>query len=183
MEFAIYKDELILECEESIDILEKSLSKINIGSANPQLFSNLKVMYYDSPTPIGDICSISHPEPQQLIIKPFDKETTRDIYAVIIKQNYSVTVQDEGDKLRIIFPQLTTDKRKESVKNLSAIKEQAKVRIRNSRQNVLKKIKLDTELSEDMQKDYQNDVQKIIDNYANKIDQIVKQKEEDLMRI
>lgn len=183
MEFNLYKDELLLECEEAIELLEKMLSRVSIGSANPQMFSSLKVIYYDSPTPIGDLCSITHPEPQQLIIKPFDKEIVKDINALIVKQNFSVTVQDEGDKLRIIFPQLTTEKRKEAVKQLSSIKEQAKVKIRNARHAILKKIKLDEELSEDDEKHYQNEVQKIIDNHSSKIDQIVKQKEEQLMKI
>lgn len=183
MEFNVYKDELLLDCEEAIESLEKSLSRVSVGSANPQMFSTLKVIYYDSPTPIGDVCSITHPEPQQLIIKPFDKELVKDINALIVKQNFSVTVQDEGDKLRIIFPQLTTEKRKESVKQLSTIKEQAKIKIRNARQSILKKIKADEELSEDIEKQYQNEVQKIIDNYSSKIDQVVKQKEEQLMKI
>lgn len=183
MEFNLYKEELLLECDEVIETLEKSLSRVSVGSANPQLFSSLKVIYYDSPTPIGDLCSITHPEPQQLIIKPFDKEIIKDINALIVKQNFSVTVQDEGDKLRIIFPQLTTEKRKESVKQLSSIKEQAKIKIRNARHAILKKIKSDEELSEDDEKNYQNEVQKIIDNYSSKIDQIVKQKEEQLMKM
>ncbi len=183
MEFNVYKEELLLDSEEAIEWLEKSLSRVSVGTANPQMFSVLKVMYYDSLTPIGDLCSITHPEAQQLIIKPFDKELVKDIYILIIKQNYSVTVQDEGDKLRIIFPQLTTDKRKESIKQLSTIKEQAKIKIRNARQDVLKKIKNDEELSEDLQKHYQNEVQKIVDNYSTKIENIVKQKEEQLMKI
>ncbi len=178
-----FKDELLLECAESIDILEKSLSRISVGGANPQLFSSLKVMYYDSPTPIGDVCSITHPEARQLIIKPFDKELVKDINSVITKQNFSVTIQDEGDKLRIIFPILTTEKRKESVKQLSTVKEQAKIRIRNARQSVLKKIKANTEISEDLAKNYQNEVQKIVDDYSSKVDTIVKEKEEQLMKM
>lgn len=183
MEFNVYKEEFILECEQGIEFLEKSLSRVSVGSANPQMFSMLKVNYYDTLTPIGDVCSITHPEAQQLIIKPFDKELTKEIYTVILKQNYSITVQDEGDKLRIIFPLLTTEKRKESVKQLSTIKEQAKVKIRNIRQSILKKIKADEELSEDMEKQYQNDIQKFVDQYNQKIDQIVKEKEEQLMKM
>lgn len=183
MDFNNYKEELLLDCEEAIEVLERSLSRVSLGTANPQLFSNLKVIYYDSLTPIGDICSITHPEPQQLIIKPFDKEVIKEVYTIIIKQNFPITVQDEGDKLRIIFPQLTTEKRKDSVKQLSTIKEQSKIKIRNARQSVLKKIKVDKELSEDIQKNYQNEVQKIVDSYSLKIEQIIKNKEEQLMKI
>ena len=183
MEFNVYKEEFVLSCEEAIEQLEKSLSRINLGTANPQLFSVLKVMYYDTPTPICDISSITHPEAQQLIIKPFDKSLNKDIYNVILKQNYSITVQDEGDKLRIIFPQLTTDKRKEAIKNLSSYKEQGKIKIRNNRQNILKKIKNDKELTEDMEKQYQNEIQKIVDQYNNKIDLSIKNKEDQLMKM
>ena len=183
MELNFYKDEFILDCDEAIELLEKSLSRISLGTANPQLFSTLNVLYYDTLTPIGDISSISHPEPQQLIIKPFDKNMVKEIYNQILKQNYSITIQDEGDKLRAIFPQLTTERRKESVKQLSTIKEQGKIKIRNARQSILKKIKSDEELSEDMEKNYQNEIQKIVDNYNSKIDQIIKQKENQLMKI
>lgn len=183
MEFNIYKEEFILNCEEALEFLEKQLSRVSLGTANPQMFSILKVNYYDSLTPIGDVCSITHPESQQLIIKPFDKELVKEVYTTIIKQNYSVTVQDEGDKLRIIFPILTTEKRKESVKQLSSIKESAKVKIRNERQSILKKIKADEQLSEDEEKQYQNNIQKIVDEYNSKIDSLVKQKEEHLMKM
>lgn len=183
MEFNIYKDELLIECEESIELLEKSLSRISLGTANPQLFSNLKINYYESLTPIGDLCSITHPEAQQLIIKPFDKDLVKEIYTTIIKQNFSITVQDEGEKLRIIFPQLTTEKRKETVKQLSNIKEQARIRLRNSRQSILKKIKKDEELNEDLEKQYQDNVQKIIDEYIKKIDIIINNKEKQLMNM
>lgn len=183
MDFNVYKEEFILDCEEAIESLERMLSRVSVGTANPQMFSTLKVNYYDSLTPIGDICSISHPEPQQLIIKPFDKNMIKDINTLIVKQNYSVTVQDEGDKLRIIFPLLTTEKRKESVKQLSSIKEQAKIKIRNARQSILKKIKVDEELSEDIEKQYQNNIQKLVDVYNDKIEIQVKQKEEQLMKM
>lgn len=183
MNFDEYELELKLECDEAIDNLEKNLSKISVGGANPKLISSLKVNYYDSLTPIGDIASISHPEAQQLLVKPFDRSIIKEIYNMIVKQNYSLTVQDEGDKLRIIFPILTTERRKESVKQLSIVKEQAKIKIRNARQSILKKIKSDDSLSEDLEKDYQDGVQKIVDKYVLNIDQIVKQKEEQLMKM
>lgn len=183
MELNLYKEEMILNCDEAIEYLEKALSKISLGTANPQMFSMLKISYYDSLTLVGDICSISHPEPQQLIIKPFDKSVVKEIYTTILKQNYGVTVQDEGDKLRIVFPVLTTEKRRETVKKLSVFKEEARIKIRNHRQSVLKNLKNDQELSEDDHKHYQNEIQKIVDQYMLKIDQIIKVKEEQLMKL
>lgn len=183
MELSEYELEFNLEANEAIDNLEKNLSKISVGSANPQLVSKLNINYYDSLMSIGDIATISHPSSQQLLIKPFDHSITKEIYSIIIKQNYSLTVQDEGDKVRLIFPTLTTEKRKESVKQLSSVKENAKIRIRNIRQNILKKIKTDKTLSEDVMKNYQNSIQKIVDSFNEKIDSIIRDKEKQLMKI
>lgn len=182
MNFEELELELKIECDEALENLEKNLSKITLGGANPQLISTLKINYYDSLTPVGDLVSITHPEPQQLLIKPFDRSLNKEIYNLIVKQNYSLIIQDEGDKLRIIFPTLTTEKRKESVKQLSIFKEQAKIKIRNSRQNILKKIKSSTELNEDLKKTFQNDVQKIIDDKILLVDKIIKTKEDQLMK-
>ena len=183
MEFEIYELELKTDSDDGIKNLEKNLSKITLGGANPQIISTLNIDYYGSPTPVGDLVSISHPEAQQLLIKPFDPTITKEVLSVISKQNYALTVQDEGDKIRLIFPTLTTEKRKETIKQLSTIKEQAKIKIRNARQTVLKKIKNDEALSEDQAKQYQDQVQKIVDQYTDKIDQLIKEKEEQLMKM
>ena len=183
MEFEIYELELKTDSDDGIKNLEKNLSKITLGGANPQIISTLNIDYYGSPTPVGDLVSISHPEAQQLLIKPFDPTITKEVLSVISKQNYALTVQDEGDKIRLIFPTLTTEKRKETIKQLSTIKEQAKIKIRNARQAVLKKIKNDEALSEDQAKQYQDQVQKIVDQYTDKIDQLIKEKEEQLMKM
>ena len=183
MEFEIYELELKTDSDDAIVNLEKNLSKITLGGANPQIVSTLKIDYYGSLMPIGDLVSISHPEPQQLLIKPFDISMTKNICALISKQNYALTIQDEGDKIRLIFPVLTTEKRKETIKQLSTIKEQAKIKIRNVRQTVLKKLKNDESLSEDQEKIYHNEIQKIVDHYNDKIDQLIKEKEQQLMKI
>ena len=183
MEFSTYQNELKAEGDAALKNLERNLSKIALGGANPQIISTLKLDYYGTITPIGDLVSITHPEPQQLVVKPFDHGIVRDVYNLITKQQYSLTVQDEGDKIRLIFPTLTTEKRKETIKQLATIKEQAKIKVRNSRHAVLKKIKNDESLSEDMQKQFHNDIQEIVDQYIHQIDQIIKDKEEQLMKI
>lgn len=183
MEFEIYELELKTDSDDGIKNLEKNLSKITLGGANPQIVSTLNIDYYGSPTPVGDLVSISHPEAQQLLIKPFDPTITKEVLSAISKQNYALTVQDEGDKIRLIFPTLTTEKRKETIKQLSTIKEQAKIKIRNARQAVLKKIKNDEALSQDQAKQYQDQVQKIVDQYTDKIDQLITEKEEQLMKM
>lgn len=183
MDYNIYKAELIDNLDSAIASLESQLSRVTLSGANPQLFSNLKIPYYDEQMLIGELSSITIPEPQQLIIKPFDKEIIKNIYKIIEKQNYKISMVDEGHQIRIIFPILTTDKRKESVKELSIISESAKVKIRNARQSILKMIKFDQELSEDMHKKYQDQVQIEIDLYNGIINKKIKDKSDQLMQL
>ncbi len=183
MEYELYEIELISELKEAITFLETQLSRVSSTGANPQLINNLKITYYDELTSISELCSITIPEAQQLMVKPFDKEIMKDIYKIIEKQNYQISLVDEGHQLRIVFPLLTTEKRRDSVKQLSSIKENAKVKIRNSRHSILKMMKSDEELSDDVLKDFKNDVQKIIDHHNDIIDRKVKIKEEELMKL
>jgi ribosome recycling factor len=183
MEYELYEMELISDLNETLVFIDKQLSRISTSGANPQLINVLNIMYYDELTPISELCSITIPEPQQLLVKPFDKETVKDIYKIIEKQNYSISLVDEGHQLRIIFPLLTTEKRRESVKQLSVAKEAAKVKVRNARQAVLKLMKADEELSEDVLIDFKNNVQKSVDHYNGLIDNKIKDKEIELMKI
>ncbi len=183
MEFELYENELIEDLQKSLVFLDSQLSRISTSGANPQLFNNLKISYYDELIPIGDLCSITIPEPQQLLIKPFDKEAIKTIYKIIEKQNYQISLVDEGHQLRIVFPLLTTEKRRESVKRLSSIKELAKLKVRAARHSILKLINSDEELSEDILKTYQNQVQKKIEQYNSIINKTIQEKEEQLMKL
>ena len=183
MEYELYEMELISDLNETLVFIDKQLSRISTSGANPQLINNLNILYYDELTPIGELSSITIPEPQQLLVKPFDKETSKDIYKMIEKQNYSISLVDEGHQIRIIFPLLTTDKRRESVKQLSVAIEAAKVKVRNARQAVLKLMKSDEELSEDVLNDFKINVQKSVDHYNGLIDKKIKDKEIELMKL
>lgn len=183
MEYELYESELIEELNEVISFVEAQLSRVSTAGANPQLINNLKIIYYEELTTIGELCSITIPEAQQLLVKPYDKDIIKDIYKMIEKQNYQISLVDEGHQIRIIFPLLTTEKRKESVKQLSSIKESGKIKVRNSRHAILKFIKSDTELSDDTQQDFKNKVQKTVDFYNNIIDKKIKEKEEELMKL
>ncbi len=183
MEYELYEIELISELNESLIFMDKQLSRISTSGANPQLINNLNIVYYDESTPIGELCTITIPEPQQLLVKPFDKDTLKDILKMIEKQNYSISLVDEGHQIRIIFPLLTTEKRRESVKQLSVAKEATKVKIRNARQSILKLMKADEELSDDTLVQFKADVQKNIDHYNSLIDKKIKDKEIELMKL
>ncbi|TQC51501.1 ribosome recycling factor [Mycoplasmopsis mucosicanis] len=156
------------------------LSKISTGRANPQIVKGIRVDYYGTPTPLEEISSISVPEPSQLLIKPFDMSSVKDIAKAILAANIGVNPVDEGNQIRLTFPTLTTDRRKELVKSLSKYTEQAKVGVRNARQDVLKSIKADEELSEDEQKRYQDAIQKAVDAKMDEISKITSSKEKEL---
>ncbi|MBN3535073.1 ribosome recycling factor [Mycoplasma procyoni] len=183
MELDLYLMELEDRSQKVIENFEKQLSKISTGRANPQLVAYIKVDYYGTPTPIEQIASISVPQAQQILIKPFDISSTKDIYATIVAQNLSVQAVNEGHQIRLTFPPLTTERRREMVKGLSKTIEDAKVGIRVARQDINKDIKKDEELTEDEQKRYLDQIQVYVDKKIDLISKIAAEKEKDLMTI
>jgi ribosome recycling factor len=180
MEFELIKLETNEKMENYINQYKINISKISIGRANPEILSSIKVIYYENLTPLNEIASISIPEPTQLLIKPFDISINKDIANVINNSNISIQAVEEGNKVRMTFPPLTTETRKELVKSLSNYTEQSKVQIRLVRQDINKKIK-NANLSEDLERDYLNEIQEITNKYILKIDELTKLK--DLMTI
>ena len=166
----------------ALDTYSSNISKISTGRANPGILSSIKVIYYDSPSPINEIASITVPEPRQLLIKPYDMSVTADIASAINKTDIGINAVDEGDKIRMTFPELTTDRRKELVKSLAKYTEQAKISIRAARQDANKYLKAN-ELPEDDERHELEEIQKLTDKYIGKVDQITKEKEKDLMTI
>lgn len=183
MEIEFYKAMFQEEIKKGLEHFERELSKISVGRANPRLVANIRALYYGEATPIEQISSISVPQPQQLLIKPFDISSTKNITAAIVEQNLDLQVVNEGNQIRLTFPQLTTDRRKELVKKVSKISEEGKVAVRLVRQNVLKHIKNDDELTEDEIKKYSEEIQNVTDNYIVKVADITKEKEKDLMTL
>lgn len=183
MELNIYIEKLKKLIEKAITNYETQIAKVAIGRANPTLISKIKVNYYDSLISIEEICSITVSGPLQLIVKPYDIASIKQIEKAITDYNLNVNVVNEGHQIRISYPQLTTNKRKELVKQLTTITEQAKVVVRQARQDINKEIKADIDLSEDLVKHYLEIVQKEVDNGIKKIDVITAEKEKDLMTI
>ncbi|AMD80977.1 ribosome recycling factor [Mycoplasmopsis canis PG 14] len=181
MEFDIYLLDLEDKSEKSISHFKFKMSKISTGRANPQIIKGVKVNYYDALTPLEELANISVPEPQQLLIKPYDITSVKDITKALEKANLGILPVDEGNQVRLTFPVLTTDRRKEMIKNLGKLSEAAKVGVRNARQDVNKAIKADEELSEDEQKNYLDRIQKNVDALIEKINSLTKEKEEELM--
>ncbi|WP_029905420.1 ribosome recycling factor [Mycoplasmopsis opalescens] len=180
-------DEILLmfedACQGPIDHYAFELSKISTGRANPQVVKGIRIDYYDTMTPLEEIANITIPEPQQLLIKPYDATTTKLIAKAIMNANLGVNPVDEGHQVRLTFPPLTAQRRQELAKSLTKLAEQAKVGIRNARQDANKMIKNDESISEDLQKRYLEDIQKQVDSKMNHINDMTAKKEKELMTI
>ncbi|MCU9932610.1 ribosome recycling factor [Mycoplasmopsis cynos] len=181
MELDYYLLELEEKSEKPINHFKFEMSKISTGRANPQIIKGIKVLYYESMTPLEELSNISVPEPQQLLIKPYDITSIKDICKAMEKANLGIMPVDEGNQIRLTFPTLTIERRREMIKNLGKLSETAKVGIRNVRQDVNKLIKADEELSEDDQKKYLEKVQKNVDILIEKVNSLTKEKENELM--
>lgn len=180
-------DAIALEAQErmgkSIESLKNSLATLRTGRANAQMLSGIDVDYYGSPTPINQIASISIPEPRQLLIKPYDKNDVKSIVSAIHSSDLGINPINEGTQVRLIIPALTEDRRRDIVKQAKKYGEEAKVAIRNIRRDYMDLVKLDEEMSEDLQKRVQDDIQKVTDEASKKIDTIVSEKEKEIMTV
>ena len=168
--------------EKTIDAFQKDLANVRTGRANPNMLASVMVDYCGSPTPVNQVAGISVVEGRQLVIKPYDKSTLKNIERAIFESNLGLTPQNDGQLIRITVPPLTEDRRKEFVKQVWKYAEQAKVALRNIRRSANDEIKK-ADLAEDEEKRGQEKVQKLTDQYVKKIDEIGKVKEKDLMTV
>lgn len=179
-------DDLLLECEsrmeESIASMEKRFIKVRAGRANPSMLDGIMVEYYGVPTPLKQLANISIPEARQLSIKPFDKGILGDIEKAIFEANIGLTPNNNGEIIFLVIPALTEDRRKELVKQVKQIAEEAKIALRNIRQDINNDIKKE-KLPEDVEKQGNEEVQELINKYNKKVDDALKIKEQELMTI
>lgn len=183
-------DMILLETEENMEDrlngLLKELAKVRTGRANPKMLDNIKVDYYGAMTLIKQIGNVTVPEPSQLLFKPYDKSINKEVAKAINAANLGVNPSNEGDQIRISIPALTTERRKEFTKLAKKLGEEAKVAMRNARRDgndAIKKLEKASEVSEDDSKIYLEDIQVLTDKFITTIDQMVKEKEEDIMSI
>ena len=182
--------EIINQCEQkmqkSIEALKKDFATIRTGKANPAILNGISVEYYGSPMPINQIASVSAPEPQMILIKPYDKSILKAIEKAIQTSELGFNPQNDGDVVRIPIPALTEQTRKDLVKQAKKIAEENKVAIRNIRRDgmdQLKKLEKDSLISEDELKRRSDDLQKVTDKYIETIDKSATEKEKDIMSI
>ena len=176
----------LLEAEERMDnsiaSYERELSTVRTGRASANLLDTISIDYYGVPTPIKQVSSISIPEANQLYIKPYDKSSLKLIETAILASPLGVTPQSDGNGIRLVLPKMTEERRRELVKVVGKMEEQAKVHIRNVRRDLNDEIKK-LELPEDDEKSALEDAQKLTDDKIAKVEAITKKKNEDLMTI
>ncbi len=166
----------------AIENLDSRLLSIRAGRANPAMLNGIMVDYYGTMTPLNAISNVTVPEARQLFIKPFDRSALKNIEKAINESNLGIAPSNNGEMIIITIPELTEDRRKEYVKSAKSIGEEAKIALRNIRQEDNDKIKK-AELPEDEEKLYLEDVQELINKYNKIVDDKVKEKENELMQI
>ena len=170
--------------EKTVESLKRELQTVKTGRANPAVLNKVEVVYYGSPMPLNQLATISAPEAQILMIKPFDKNILKDIEKAILVADLNLTPQSDGTVIRIVFPPLTEQTRKQLVKELKTNSENNKVAIRNIRREIitsLDKIEKEGLITEDELKRKQEETQKLTDKYIVKIDEVIKEKEKQIM--
>ena len=175
-------DETEMKMMKAIENLEERYINIRAGRANPAMLNGVMVDFYGTPTPISSIANITVPEARQLFVKPFDRSTLKNIEHAIIAANLGINPTDSGEMIIITIPALTEDKRREYVKQAKALSEDAKVALRNIRQDANNEIKK-LELPEDQEKSSLTEVQDLINKYNKIVDEKQKEKEEELMTV
>ena len=166
----------------AIEMLEAKLLSIRAGRANPSMLNGIMVDYYGSPTPLNRIANITVPEARQLFIKPFDRSAVKNIEKAINESNLGIAPSNNGEMVILTIPELTEERRREYVKQAKTLGEEAKIALRNIRQEDNDKIKK-AEMAEDEEKLYLEDVQELINKYNKVVDEKVKEKEQELMKI
>jgi len=173
------KNEVKTKMEKVIENLEARFTTIRAGRANPNMLNGIMVSYYGVPTPIQSLATISIPEARQLFIKPFDKGCLKDIEKALYEANLGINPTNNGEMLILTIPELTGETRKNYVKQAKEMSEEARIALRNVRQdanNVIKKL----EVSEDEQEIYKEEVQDLIDKYNAVVEEKFKEKENEL---
>ena len=181
-EYKKYEDKM----QKSIDSVAADFASVRAGRANAAVLDRIMVDYYGSPTPIQQIAAISTPDPRTLLIQPWDTSAVKSIEKAIQNSDLGINPQNDGRSLRLAFPQLTEERRKELVKQIRKYAENGKVAIRNIRRDAMdnfKKQEKKAEITEDEMKQVEKDLQKLTDDSCKKLDELLAKKEKELMAV
>lgn len=172
--------------EKTVDSLRKEYQKVRTGRASIAVLEDIKVMYYDTPTPINQVAQIAVPEARVITIQPWEQKLIGVVEKAILNANIGLTPTNDGKLIRLSIPPLTEERRKEIVKQLKKMAEEGKIAIRNIRRDAidsLKKLEKDKKISEDDLKRAEKDVQDVTNGYVSKVDEVLAAKEKEVMEI
>lgn len=170
----------------TIQALKNELALIRTGRANPAILNAVQVTYYGVPTPLNQIAAITVPEATQIMIKPYDRSILKDVEKAIQLADLNLVPLNDGNVIRVNFPPLTEERRRELVKEVKGLAENAKVAVRNIRRDMVeqvKKLEKNGEISEDQMKRENDKIQKLTDKFIDAVDQVAKEKEALIMEI
>ena len=172
--------------DRTLDHLEEDFDAVRAGRANAKVLDRICVQYYGSETPLNGVATISSPDARTLVIQPWDTKLLKDIQKAILTSDLGINPQNDGRVIRLVFPQLTEERRRDLTKQVKKYAEEAKVAMRNIRRDgmdYVKKLKKNSEITEDDQKKAEKDLQDMLDKYIKKVDAALAAKEKELMAI
>lgn len=178
--------EFTRKMEKTLEVLGTQFNAVRAGRANAKVLDRISVEYYGTETPIGQVASIASPDPRTLVIQPWDGTLLKAIEKAIQVSDLGINPQNDGKLIRLVFPQLTEERRVELTKQVKKYGEEAKVAIRNIRRDavdMVKKQQKKSEITEDDEKEAEKDIQELTDKYIKKIDEACAAKEKELMEL
>ena len=170
----------------TVNALAESLAEVRAGRANPAILNKVKIDYYGTPTPINQVAGISVPEARLIVIQPWDASLLKEIEKEILKSDIGINPNNDGKVIRLAFPELTEERRKELVKDIKKMGEESKVSVRSIRREAMdeaKKMQKDNQMTEDELKSSEDQIQKLTDKKVAEIDNMVAAKEKEIMSV
>ena len=180
--YKVYEEKM----KKSVEAVERDFGAVRAGRANASVLNRIQVDYYGTPTPIQQIAAVASPEPRTLLITPWDASALKGIEKAIQESDLGINPQNDGKSIRLAFPQLTEERRKELVKQIHKYAEAGKVAVRNIRRDAMdnfKKQEKKSEITEDELKQVEKDLQKLTDDSCKKLDELLAKKEKELMAV
>ena len=172
--------------EKSISVYSEKLSEVRAGRANPAILNKVKIDYYGTPTPINQVAGVSVPEARLIVIQPWDVSVLKEIEKAILASDIGINPNNDGKVIRLAFPELTEERRKDLVKDIKKMAEEAKIVIRTIRRDGIEEAKQEQkngEMTEDELKQAENEIQKLTDKSVEEIDKILENKEKEVMSV
>lgn len=172
--------------DKSISVYDEKLSEVRAGRANPAILNKVKIDYYGTPTPINQVAGVSVPEARLIVIQPWDVSVLKEIEKAIIASDIGINPNNDGKVIRLAFPELTEERRKDLVKEIKKMAEEAKISIRAIRRDGIEEAKAEQKegnITEDELKQAENEIQKLTDKSVEEIDKILANKEKEVMSV